>query len=177
MAVLKYKNPNYEDGSDLQEWITLNVGTIDTGGSGDLDGYATKEDLDTKVDKVEGKGLSTEDFTTVLKQKLEGLSNYDDTNIISQLSSKANTSDIPTKVSQLENDSGYITSGGSTTSNSTILSYNEFESWKVSVQTPNARIKISLNGQSSTYPIAEYIKIKKRIKNRRIINSYNVFRK
>lgn len=164
MAVLKYKNPNYEDGSDLQEWITLNVGTIDTGGSGNLDGYATKKDLDTKVDKVEGKGLSAEDFTTVLKQKLEGLSNYDDTNIIQQLSSKANTSDIPTKVSQLENDSGYITSSGSTTSSSTILSYNEFESWKVSVQTPNARIKISLNGQSSTYPIAEYIKIKNALK-------------
>lgn len=34
-----------------------------------------------KVDKVEGKGLSTEDFTTALKTKLEGLSNYDDTEI------------------------------------------------------------------------------------------------
>lgn len=29
-----------------------------------------------KVDKVEGKGLSTEDFTTALKEKLEGLTNY-----------------------------------------------------------------------------------------------------
>lgn len=29
-----------------------------------------------KVDKEEGKGLSTEDFTTELKTKLEGLSNY-----------------------------------------------------------------------------------------------------
>lgn len=34
-----------------------------------------------KVDKVEGKQLSTEDFTTLLKQKLDGLSNYDDTEI------------------------------------------------------------------------------------------------
>ena len=34
-----------------------------------------------KVDKVEGKQLSTEDFTTVLKEKLDGLSNYDDTEI------------------------------------------------------------------------------------------------
>lgn len=31
-----------------------------------------------KVDKVDGKQLSTEDFTPILKQKLEGLSNYDD---------------------------------------------------------------------------------------------------
>lgn len=37
---------------------------------------ALVEVLATKVDKVEGKGLSTEDFTTELKTKLEGLSNY-----------------------------------------------------------------------------------------------------
>ena len=35
----------------------------------------------TKVDKVSGKQLSTEDFTTALKQKLQGLENYDDTEI------------------------------------------------------------------------------------------------
>lgn len=35
--------------------------------------------LGGKVDKVEGKGLSTNDFTTAEKTKLEGLSNYDDT--------------------------------------------------------------------------------------------------
>lgn len=39
-----------------------------------------------KVDKVEGKGLSTEDFTIILKQKLEGLSNYDDTELSEALS-------------------------------------------------------------------------------------------
>lgn len=32
-----------------------------------------------KVDKVTGKGLSTEDYTTAEKQKLAGLSNYNDT--------------------------------------------------------------------------------------------------
>lgn len=37
--------------------------------------------LNNKVDKVAGKQLSTEDFTTALKAKLEGLSNYDDTEI------------------------------------------------------------------------------------------------
>lgn len=42
---------------------------------------------ENKVDKVEGKGLSTEDFTTVLKSKLEGLENYDDTEIKEDISS------------------------------------------------------------------------------------------
>ena len=35
--------------------------------------------LGGKVDKVEGKGLSTNDYTTTEKTKLAGLSNYDDT--------------------------------------------------------------------------------------------------
>ena len=111
----------------------------------------------TKVDKVEGKDLSTNDYTNEEKTKLASLENYDDTeirglinekqdpltagenitienNVISTtgkiaigwgnitgtlsnqtdlqnvLNSKANTSSIPTKVSQLTNDSGYLTS-------------------------------------------------------------------
>ena len=36
---------------------------------------------DNKVDKVTGKGLSTNDFTDALKQKLDSLENYDDTEL------------------------------------------------------------------------------------------------
>ena len=54
--------------------------------------------LELKVDKVEGKGLSTEDFTTALKNKLEHI-NWSD------IEDKPN---IPTKTSDLTNDSGYI---------------------------------------------------------------------
>lgn len=49
----------------------------------DLTDYYRKSDvdnlLDGKVNKVEGKGLSTEDFTTELKNRLNSLENYDDT--------------------------------------------------------------------------------------------------
>lgn len=51
-------------------------------------------DVSNKVDKVSGKGLSTEDFTTALKTKLESLSNYDDTEIeaaVSSLQTQLNT--------------------------------------------------------------------------------------
>jgi hypothetical protein len=50
--------------------------------------------LSGKVDKVSGKQLSTEDFTTALKNKLNGLSNYDDTtisNAVSSLQTQLNT--------------------------------------------------------------------------------------
>lgn len=47
---------------------------------------AKKTEWDNKVDKVSGKQLSTEDFTSALKTKLEGLSNYDDTELYDALS-------------------------------------------------------------------------------------------
>lgn len=50
-------------------------------GSGTLDESVIEEfnsQLNNKVDKIEGKQLSTEDFTTILKQKLDELNNYDD---------------------------------------------------------------------------------------------------
>ena len=39
----------------------------------DLSGYATKVDLLTKVDNVEGKGLSTNDYTDADKAKVDGI--------------------------------------------------------------------------------------------------------
>lgn len=45
------------------------------------------DSVSNKVDKVSGKQLSTEDFTTALKTKLEGLNNYDDTEIENALAS------------------------------------------------------------------------------------------
>ena len=56
--------------------------------------YATTAQLDNKVDKVSGKQLSTEDFTTALKTKLQGLINYDDTAIsdaVASLQAQINT--------------------------------------------------------------------------------------
>lgn len=63
-----------------------------------------------KVDKIEGKGLSTEDYTTAEKQKLAGLNNYDDTEI------KADIQEIKTeqitqnkKIEEIEDNQIHIT--------------------------------------------------------------------
>lgn len=50
--------------------------------------------INTKVDKVEGKGLSTNDYTTAEKTKLAGLKNYDDTAIKAEIAKKANSADV-----------------------------------------------------------------------------------
>ncbi|MDE5854432.1 MAG: hypothetical protein K2H19_05155, partial [Ruminococcus sp.] len=48
------------------------------------------EHFENKVDKVSGKGLSTNDFTNALKTKLDSLENYDDTQIKSEISTLSN---------------------------------------------------------------------------------------
>ena len=82
-----------------------------------------------KVDKQDGMGLSEQNFTIEEKAKLSGLTNYNDSGIrqsiseltgevqkkanktdIPDISGKADKAEIPTRVSQLENDSGYLNS-------------------------------------------------------------------
>lgn len=60
--------------------LNTRIDNVSTGGSIDLGNYYTKGETDTKlsnkVDKVSGKGLSTNDYTTQEKTKLAGLNNY-----------------------------------------------------------------------------------------------------
>ena len=55
----------------------------------DLTNYYVKEEIDnkleTKVDKIDGKQLSTEDYTTEEKEKLASLFNYDDTELLNRV--------------------------------------------------------------------------------------------
>lgn len=55
--------------------------------------------LSGKVNTVDGKGLSTEDYTTAEKNKLAGLSNYDDTEVRGLIATKADAS-ILTPISE-----------------------------------------------------------------------------
>ena len=75
--------------------VKMNGVSKGTSGVVDLGTVITAhQDISGKVDKVTGKQLSTEDFTTALKQKLEGLSNYNDTEIqaaVSSLQTQLNT--------------------------------------------------------------------------------------
>lgn len=76
----------------------------------------------TKVDKVPGKGLSTNDYTTAEKNKLEGIAAGAEVNIQSDWNVTDTTNEafiknkptIPTKTSQLTNDSGYKTTDSNT---------------------------------------------------------------
>lgn len=80
--------------------------------------FATITDLDGKVDKVTGKGLSTNDYTTTEKNKLNDVASGAQVNVIETVkvnntaltpSSKAVNITVPTKTSDITNDSGFIT--------------------------------------------------------------------
>lgn len=76
----------------------------------ELDNTRNKQDIANKVDKVDGKGLSTEDYTTAEKQKLAGLNNYDDTEIkedIQDIKSEQTTQN--TKLQELDDNQIHIT--------------------------------------------------------------------
>lgn len=79
----------------------------------------TKAELAKKVDKVSGKELSTNDYTTAEKNKLAGIASGAQVNAITTVMvngtaltpdvSKAVNVTTPTKTSQLTNDNGYQT--------------------------------------------------------------------
>lgn len=76
-------NPN---GGDLKyfngkDWVYVNSKA--TGDITELqeDVKQLQTDIKNKVDKVSGKGLSTNDYTTKEKNKLAGLTNYNDSEV------------------------------------------------------------------------------------------------
>ena len=68
---------------------------ISAGNIGDTSLFATKSDLNYKVDKIEGKGLSTNDFTDSYRLKLDGLTNFDDTEINQKYNNLISLVNIP----------------------------------------------------------------------------------
>ena len=77
----------------------------------------TKLDIlfNNKVDKVDGKGLSTNDYTTEEKTKLAGIASGAEVNVNADWNAQSGDAQIlhkptiPTKTSDLTNDSGFIT--------------------------------------------------------------------
>ena len=82
----------------------------------DIANLATKDEVSTKVDKVSGKGLSTNDYTTDEKNKLAGIAAGAEVNVNADWTATSgdamiiNKPTIPSKTSELTNDSNYITS-------------------------------------------------------------------
>lgn len=97
--------------------ITLDSALSDTSTNA-VQNKVITEVINNKVDKVEGKQLSTEDFTTALKTKLEGMSSFDPT-------------EINNKVDGLQSQINTLVSGDASTA---IESFNEIIAFLNGVQ-------------------------------------------
>ena len=101
-----YKQYMYISGA----WAQLSDTNID------LSGYAKLTDLDTKVDKIDGKGLSTNDFTNVLKSKLDGIAEGANKTVVDSELSTTSTNPVQnavvtTKINTLANKDGSDATG------------------------------------------------------------------
>ena len=93
-------------------YVTEEIAKVSTGGEIDLSSYLSKvEATETYVAKVPGKSLIAD--TEI--ERLASVDNYDDTGIRAELAKKADTTSIPSKVSELTNDSKYQTESDVTT--------------------------------------------------------------
>ena len=87
-----------------ETYVQNKIAEAQVGGDIDLSSYALKVDLNEKVDKVSGKGLSTNDYTNEEKNKLSNLSTVATSGNYNDLTNKPS---IPTKTSELTNDSSF----------------------------------------------------------------------
>lgn len=68
-----------------EKWVLVNDKATTDIAELEQDVEALETAMSNKVDKVEGKQLSTEDYTTAEKEKLASLNNYDDSTIVASI--------------------------------------------------------------------------------------------
>lgn len=94
---------------DYDAWYPTAAGNAEWGSiGGNINSQIDlRNALNDKVDKVNGKGLSTNDYTAADKNKLGALPSAAE--LDAELEAKANVGDIPTKLSELEGDTTHRT--------------------------------------------------------------------
>ncbi|MBQ4232657.1 MAG: hypothetical protein II699_05200 [Lachnospiraceae bacterium] len=112
----------------------------------DLTGYVTTEEMNAalahKVNKIAGKGLSTEDFTTEEKNKLYNLNNYDDTEVRSQIANKADKTEIPDVSAFITNTVDNLLNYYTKTNVNDIVSAIRFGGYKIVDELPDTDIDV-----------------------------------
>lgn len=128
-----------------------------------------------KVDKIEGKGLSTNDYTTADKEKLDNIENNAEVNVRSDWNEDDDTNDayilnkpdIPTKTSDLTNDSDYVSDSNYVHTDN---NYTTSEKNKLSSVETNAEANVQSDWNEANSNSDAYIKNKPSIYTQTEIN-------
>lgn len=114
---LEWYTPDTSTVSGLQETVGSLADAIN--GTETTEGLATKVEAleENKVDKVDGMGLSSNDYTATDKEKLAGIAPNAQVNVLEsikvngtalEITNKAVDIAVPVKLSELTNDEGFI---------------------------------------------------------------------
>lgn len=119
-------NPNGGDlkyyNHEQKKWVLVNNQATTDIKALQADVTELQEEVVNKADKVEGKELSTNDYTTEEKTKLAGLENYDDTEL------RASIASLTERVAALEATSASTVSKSSILTAQTLTNGNKIQS-------------------------------------------------
>lgn len=125
-----------------------------------------KTALGNKVDKVSGKGLSTNDFTNTLKNKLDGIAAGAQVNVIEGVNvngtavtptNKIVNLTIPTKLTDLTNDGNFVTDANYVHTDN---NYTTADKNKLAGIATGAEVNVQSNWSQTTTTADDYIKNK-----------------
>ena len=127
-TLLTSDNTDLDELQEIVDFITTNKNTLDTLGISNIAGLQAA--LDGKVDKIVGKQLSEEDFTTVLKNKLDGIETGAEVNVQADWTQNVTDNDAyinnkPTDVTDLSTHSVTETNDVSSAGSGYIITDNE----------------------------------------------------
>lgn len=127
-TLLTSDNTDLDELQEIVDFITANKNTLDTLGISNIAGLQAA--LDGKVDKIVGKQLSEEDFTTVLKNKLDGIETGAEVNVQADWTQNVTDNDAyinnkPTDVTDLSTHSVTETNDVSSAGSGYIITDNE----------------------------------------------------
>lgn len=128
------------------------------GGSGDLSNYYTRSQTDQlifkKVDKIQGMGLSENNFTNVEKIKLSELENYDDTEIKKDVSALSDYSSINRSTLGYTRKNALKVTASATTKDGVTMTVNPDGTLTLS-GTATVRTVVPITPTSSRNPISD----------------------
>ena len=90
--LLQSDDTTLDELQEIVDFIKLNRAELENLGVSNITGLQSA--LDSKVDKVSGKGLSTEDFTSAFKTKLEGIETGAEVNVATNLGNSASSNSV-----------------------------------------------------------------------------------
>lgn len=135
---------SYMNAESANSASTATKATQDGSGNVITSTYATKTELDKKVDKVDGKGLSTNDFTSDYKTKLDGIESGAQKNAVTGVKGNSESNYRTGNINLTADNVGALSKSGSIMNRNAMIQWGNAEDQLKN--DPNLKYPIQLGG-------------------------------